>query len=84
MNIPPSLKSDCFNMPVLKAIAFGGVDTGKSNAQEADKPIIMGRVIELEASIVRTNEMAMGMKIVVVAVLLMMLEKPTVRIPKVM
>lgn len=68
-------------MPVLKAMAFGGVETGNNNAQDADKPIIMGKVIELETSILIIREIAIGIKIVAVAVLLMIFENTTVNKP---
>lgn len=45
MIIPPKRNSDCLIKPVLNAIAFGGVDTGKNNAQDALNPITNGKII---------------------------------------
>ena len=83
-NIPPNLKSDCLSIPVLKAIAFGGVETGSNNAHEAESPIINGNVIVLDTSMLMMRDMAIGMKIVAVAVLLMIFENTTVNNPNAM
>ena len=42
-NNPPARKSFCSNFPVLKDIAFGGVEMGKNKAAEALNPITKGR-----------------------------------------
>ena len=74
MRMPPSLKSFCSTRPVLKAMALGGVDTGRNMAVEADKAMI--RVI----STFKAIRMAMpsGIITVLVAVLLIILEKSMV------
>ena len=74
ITVPPSLKSDCFKCPVLKAIALGGEETGKNNAQEALKPMSTAIGTGSTPGIM----LATGIKIVAVAVLLIMLERSTV------
>ena len=76
-NIPPSRKSDCSMIPVLYAMALGGVDTGSNKAQDALKPMIMGNIDGTNTDVMLINEMATGIKIVVAAVLLIKLEKIT-------
>jgi predicted outer membrane lipoprotein len=78
MSRPLALKSLCCSLPVLNAMAFGGVDMGNNKAQEALKPIIRGMTIGFCVP----NRPAIGMRIVAVAVLLIILEKTTVRTPK--
>lgn len=59
-------------------MAFGGVETGKNKAQEALKPITSGKMIGLKVGFKADNESAMGIKIVVAAVLLIKFENSTV------
>ena len=73
--IPPNLKSFCVILPVLKAIAFGGVEIGKNKDVEALKPMTKGSTIWLVAA----NIIAIGIKIVTVAVLLIKLDIITVK-----
>lgn|GEM_PF-3567415 len=40
INTPPNLNSFCSSIPVLKAIASGGVETGSINVQDELKAII--------------------------------------------
>ena len=40
ISTPPNLNSFCSNMPVLKAMALGGVETGRSKAHEELKAMI--------------------------------------------
>lgn len=76
--IPPCLKSFRLIFPVLYAIALGGVDTGKNKAAEALNPMTIVMIsISLE-----TNTMAMGINMVVVAVLLIKFENTTVNSEK--
>ena len=42
--IPPNLKSFCSNLPVLNAMAFGGVEIGRKSAAEALKPMTSGKI----------------------------------------
>ena len=69
--IPPYLKSFCVNRPVLNAIAFGGVEIGKNNAADALNAITVGKI----AILVDTRIIAIGIKIVAVAVLLIKFER---------
>ena len=78
--IPPSLKSDCCIMPVLKAIALGGVDTGRNNAQLAQRPITVGN----KAGLSPPHNPAAGMRIAAAAVLLIILEAKTVVMANIM
>ena len=55
-------------------MAFGGVEIGKNNAADALNPITNGNITVLE----ETNIIAIGISIVVVAVLLIKLDKMTV------
>ena len=71
---PPARKSFCSSLPVLNAMAFGGVEIGKNKAAEALNPITKGRITLLED----TRIIAIGIKIVVVAVLLIKFERMTV------
>ena len=71
---PPNLKSACLMRPVLNAMAFGGVDTGRNSAQEAQRPITTGNIRGLGPA----QSTAIGIRIVAVAVLLIILEKTTV------
>ena len=41
---PPARKSFCSSLPVLNAMAFGGVDIGKNKAAEALSPITNGSI----------------------------------------
>ena len=75
---PPNLKSDCSMIPVLYAMALGGVDTGSSNAQDALKPMIIGNTAGCSTDDMPINDIATGIRIVVAAVLLIKLEKVTV------
>lgn len=70
MRMPPNLKSFCSIYPVLYTIALGGVDTGRNNAVDAAKPIIMAISVWLFGRIAIPN----GISTVLVAVLLMMFE----------
>jgi len=72
---PPNLKSFCSNLPVLYAIAFGGVEIGKNNAVEAQSPMTTGRIIGL----LYVSIIPIGIKIVAVAVLLIILDNITVK-----
>ena len=67
---PPIRKSFCSIIPVLYAIALGGVETGRNNAVEADNPMIMA------TSMLYCGKIAIpkGISTVAVAVLLIMLE----------
>ena len=56
---------------MLKAIALGGVEIGKNKAADALKPITRGNTIAL----VDTNIIAIGIKIVAVAVLLIKFDR---------
>ena len=56
-------------------MAFGGVEMGSNNAQDALRPITNGRKIGSTIS----HKTATGMSMVAVAVLLMILEKITVQ-----
>ena len=72
--IPPNLKSFWTSLPVLKAIAFGGVEIGKNKAADALKPITKGNI----SAFVDTKIIAIGINIVAVAVLLIKLDNTTV------
>ena len=69
-NIPPILKSFCSSNPVLKAIAFGGEDTGKNIAVEAENAMI--RAISFSCPTIMA--MPRGIITVLAAVLLMIFE----------
>ncbi len=71
---PPARKSFCSNFPVLKAIAFGGVEIGKNKAAEALNPITKGNITLFDD----TRIIAIGINMVVVAVLLIKFERITV------
>ena len=76
-NTPPSLNSFCSTMPVLYTMALGGVETGRSSAQDAHKPITRGNITGLTPTVKLEKEMATGIRMVVAAVLLIKLETPT-------
>ena len=73
--VPPYRKSFCSSLPVLYAIALGGVDIGKYKAAEALKPITKGKI----AGFSKVRIRLIGIRIVAVAVLLMIFDKITVR-----
>lgn len=77
INNPPGKNSFCPTIPILKATAFGGVETGSNKAQEADNPITTGKKATLAPGIILTSEIPTGTKIVVAAVLLIKLDKTT-------
>ena len=60
-------------------MAFGGVETGKNNAQEADNPTIRGRITGSDAD----NIPAAGTNTATVAVLLITFDKMTVAYAKI-
>ena len=59
-------------------MAFGGVETGKNKAQEALKPITKGNITGLKSAFIAAKDKAIGIKIVVAAVLLIKFENNTV------
>ena len=82
-NIPPGKNSFCFTIPILKATAFGGVDTGSNKAQEADRPIITGKNATFAPGMMLTSEIPTGTKMVVAAVLLIKFDNSTDTYPKI-
>lgn len=77
INNPPGKNSFWPTIPILKATAFGGVDTGSNKAQDADKPIITGKNATFAPGMILTNDIPTGTKMVVAAVLLIKLESNT-------
>ncbi len=68
--MPPILKSLCSRSPVLKAIAFGGEDTGRNMAEDAESATISA------TSVLNPGRIAIprGIITVLAAVLLMIFE----------
>lgn len=77
---PPKRNSDCLIKPVLKAMAFGGVETGKNNAQEALSPMTKGKIIGFvfPPPTIASRDTPIGMRMVVAAVLLIKFDNNTV------
>jgi hypothetical protein len=65
-SIPPRRKSLCSISPVEYAIAFGGVETGRKSAVEAERPITMHTSTGCAGRMLIPS----GMKTALVAVLL--------------
>jgi len=59
-------------------MAFGGVETGRNKAHDAQRPMTSGKIIGLKSGFKVVKDNAMGIKMVVAAVLLIKFENKTV------